>query len=72
MFREFKDLLQHMVQLQVAIPIKVHKVEPFLKNDEQHYKVHFPSNLEPSVQDSLTISNSEILLYLAKSATKSA
>lgn len=65
MFRDINELLQHIVQLNVAIPVAVQKVVPFQQNGEQCYRVYFPSNLEPSGEDSYVVHNSCILLYLA-------
>lgn len=65
MFRDTNELLQHIVQLHVAIPVTVSKVAPFQQDGEQCYRVYFPSNVEPSGEDSYVVSNSCILLYLA-------
>lgn len=65
MFRNIDELLQHIVQLGVQIPVNVERVEPFILNDEQHYRVHFKSGLEPSGWDKMEVSLTEILLHIA-------
>lgn len=63
--RDFSELLGRIVQLSVVVPVVVDRVEPFITNNEQHYKVTFPCDLEPSGESSVVLSNSEILFYMA-------
>lgn len=65
MFRDLSEILQAIIQLKVAIPISVKKVVPFQDNGEQCYRAFFPSDLDPSGEDSYVVSLSCILHYLA-------